>query len=224
MIVTKECCTFLSILDSHTLTLILARRSPPVLLPLTLPSPLLMSVNEEILETKCRPTRPAYQMMAPLPNSSLQASARAFERVGVGYAAPFLTEESRGKKKAKRCLFTCLATSTVHLEMSYALDIDSFISAFTRMTSRSGTPTYVLSDNGTRVRNAAAAATLGQRQGVQRDHEELSHRLGFESPVCPQLWWSVRSFGEKCQEGNQGDSWRCTRVRWTIPFVEPSTC
>ena len=33
--------------------------------------------------------------------------------------------------------------------MSYALDTDSFINAFTRMTSRKGTPTYVISDNGT---------------------------------------------------------------------------
>ena len=33
--------------------------------------------------------------------------------------------------------------------MSYALDTDSFVNAFTRMTSRRGTPTYVISDNGT---------------------------------------------------------------------------
>ena len=35
------------------------------------------------------------------------------------------------------------------MEMSYSLDTDSFINAFTRMTSRRGTPTYVISDNGT---------------------------------------------------------------------------
>ena len=35
------------------------------------------------------------------------------------------------------------------MEMTYALDTDSFINAFTRMTSRRGTPTYVISDNGT---------------------------------------------------------------------------
>ena len=33
--------------------------------------------------------------------------------------------------------------------MSYALDTDSFVIAFTWMTSRRGTPTYVISDNGT---------------------------------------------------------------------------
>ena len=34
-------------------------------------------------------------------------------------------------------------------KLSYSLDTDSFINAFTRMTSRRGTPTYVISDHGT---------------------------------------------------------------------------
>ena len=119
-------------------------------------------------------TRPAEQMMAPLPKSRLQASARAFERVGVDYAGPFWTRQGRGKKKAKRylCLFTCLATRAVHLEMSYALDTDSFISAFTRMTSRRGTPAYVISDNGTN----SVGAEREMRQLVQHlDRDKVSN-------------------------------------------------
>ena len=62
-----------------------------------------------------------------------------------------MKKQGRGRTRAKRylCLFTCLTTQAVHLEMSYSLDTDSFINAFTRMTSRRGTPTYVISDNGT---------------------------------------------------------------------------
>ena len=76
---------------------------------------------------------------------------RAFERVGVDYGVPYITKQGRGKTRAKRylCLFTCLATRAVHLEMSNTLDTDSFIHAFTRMISRRGTPSYVVSDNGT---------------------------------------------------------------------------
>ena len=88
--------------------------------------------------------------MAPLPKSRLH-SLRAFDKVGIDYSGPFQTKQGRGKTRAKRyiCLFTCLATRAVHLEMSYALDTDSFVNAFTRMTSRRGTPSYVLTDNGT---------------------------------------------------------------------------
>ena len=84
----------------------------------------------------------AGQMMAPLPKARVQLPLRAFERVGVDYGGPFHTKQGRGRSRAKRylCLFTCLATSAVHLEMSYSLDTDSFINAFTRMTSRRGSP------------------------------------------------------------------------------------
>ena len=86
--------------------------------------------------------------MAPLPKSRLQLPLRAFERVGVDYVGPYLTKQGRGKTRAKRylCLFICLATRAVHLEMAW--QYESFINAFTRTTSRSGTPTYVISDHG----------------------------------------------------------------------------
>ena len=90
-------------------------------------------------------------MMSPLPRSRLQPSLRAFERVGIDFGGPYFTKQGRGKTKAKRylCLFTCLATRAVHLEMAYSLDTSSFINAFTWMTSWRGMPTYIISDNGT---------------------------------------------------------------------------
>jgi hypothetical protein len=89
-------------------------------------------------------------MMAPLPGVRVKLPLKAFDRIGVDYGGPFRTKQGRGKPRAKRylCLFTCLATRAVHLEMSYSLDTDSFLNAFTRMTSRRGMPSYVVSDNG----------------------------------------------------------------------------
>lgn len=110
------------------------------------------NVTEACAECRRRFTmKIGHQMMAPLPKSRLQSSLRAFEKVGVDYGGPFLTKQGRGRTRAKRylCLFTCLTTRAVHLEMCDSLDTDSFINAFTRMTSRRGTPTYVISDNGT---------------------------------------------------------------------------
>lgn len=118
--------------------------------------------------------KPLGQMMAPLPRSRITPSMRAFERVGVDYGGPFLTKHGRGKTKTKRylCLFTCLTTRAVHLEMSYSLDTDSFVNAFTRMTSRRGTPKYVVSDNGTNF----VAAERELRELVQNlDRDRIVH-------------------------------------------------
>ena len=44
---------------------------------------------------------------------------KGFEKVGVDYGGPFLTRPGRGRTRAKRylCLFTCLTTRAVHLEL-----------------------------------------------------------------------------------------------------------
>ena len=65
--------------------------------------------------------KPAGQKMAPLLILRLTLLLRAFERVGTDFPRPFLTKQRRGKSRMKRylCLFTCLATRAVHLEMAH---------------------------------------------------------------------------------------------------------
>ncbi|XP_065194926.1 uncharacterized protein LOC135826224 [Sycon ciliatum] len=96
-------------------------------------------------------SKPAGQRMAPLPVSRIVPSHRAFSRVGVDYAGPFLTMQGRGRARTKRylCVFTCLETRAVHLELAFSLDTSSFINCFFRFVSRRGLPNQVISDNGT---------------------------------------------------------------------------
>eukprot|EP00117_Sycon_ciliatum_P016997 scpid5959/ scgid16188/ len=100
--------------------------------------------------------RAGEQIMAPLPAKRLCEPLRAFSRVAVDYGGPFETMQGRGKTRHKRylCLFTCLLTRAVHLEMAYALDANSFLNAFNRMANRRGCPMEVLSDNGGNFVNA----------------------------------------------------------------------
>lgn len=53
------------------------------------------------------------------------------------------------RTKRYLCLFTCLSTRAVHLEIAYGLDTDTFLNAFYRFVSRRGEPEEVFSDNGT---------------------------------------------------------------------------
>ena len=136
--------------------------------------------------------KPTTQMMAPLPKSRLQQPMRAFERVGVDYGGPYLTKQGRGKTRTKRylCLFTCLTTRAVHLEMAYALDTDSFINAFSRMVARRGTPAFVLSDNGTNFVGAERelrelVEALDQEKIASKTTREYDIEWKFNPPSAP---------------------------------------
>ena len=136
--------------------------------------------------------KPTTQMMAPLPISRLQCPLRAFERVGVDYGGPYLTKQGRGKTRAKRylCLFTCLTTRAVHLEMAYSLDTDSFINAFTRMVARRGKPTYVVSDNGTNFVGAERelrelVEAFDQEKIANKTTQDYAIEWKFNPPSAP---------------------------------------
>ena len=118
----------------------------------------IISAREEIIEwerectiCKRRKAKVAQQIMAPLPQNRLTTSLRAFTKTAVDFGGPFMTMQGRGRPRQKRylCLFTCLASRAIHLEMAYGLDVDSFVNALSRMINRRGIPEEMLSDNGT---------------------------------------------------------------------------
>ena len=84
----------------------------------------------------------AYQTVAPLPDVRVRRPLRAFAHVSVDYEGPFITDQSRGKQRQKPwlCLFTCLSSRAVHLEMAPGVDTDSLWRCFVRMASRRGYP------------------------------------------------------------------------------------
>ena len=107
--------------------------------------------EKECNECRRRRAKAAKQIMAPLPQIRLWLSLRPFAQTAVNFGGPFVTIQGRRSRRQKRylCLFTCLATRAVHLEMAFGLDADSFLNAFYRMVNRRGLPREMLSDNGT---------------------------------------------------------------------------
>lgn len=57
--------------------------------------------------------------------------------------------------KAYLCVFVCLATKAVHLEVVSALTTEAFVAALDRFVSRRGLPSLIRSDNGTNYRGTA---------------------------------------------------------------------
>ena len=85
--------------------------------------------------------------MASLPNDRLQV-APPFTKVGVDYFGAIMVKHSRKQEKRYGCLFTCMVTRAVHLEVAKSLETDSFINALRRFLARRGPPSDIYSDDG----------------------------------------------------------------------------
>ena len=114
-----------------------------------------------------------------------------FTHTGLDFAGPLYVQEStdRGNNsKVYICLFTCASTCAIHLELTRALNVDSFLLAFWRFVGRRGLPASLLSDNAKTFRSASKEV-----QSICRSSEVLHYLTNqqiswtFIVPKAP--WW-----------------------------------
>ena len=113
------------------------------------PRPLINRVLKGCFLCKRLYRRPEVQRMADLPEARVTPDKPPFSYVGLDCFGPFSVKRGRSREKRYGCLFTCMATRAIHLEMLHSLDADSFINGVMRFAARRGTPECVYSDNGT---------------------------------------------------------------------------
>lgn len=155
-----------------------------------------------------RPTH-IHGQMANLPSARVEQSP-IFEHTGVDFFGPFFIKEkklrNRSQVKVYGCVFICMATKAVHIEIVSDLTTEGFLGAFRRFISRRAIPSHMYSDNGTnfvgannQLRETYALMTSEQSQ------EEIVHystRKGitwhFNPPLSPHfggIWEAaVKSF------------------------------
>ncbi|XP_058803296.1 uncharacterized protein LOC131671111 [Phymastichus coffea] len=103
---------------------------------------------------KCIRQRPhiGHAKMADLPAPRVCESF-AFSHTGVDFFGPFNIKEkahrNRSFIKTYGCVFICLASKAVHVELAIDLSTEGFLAAFRRFIARKGVPSHVYSDNGT---------------------------------------------------------------------------
>ena len=113
-----------------------------------------LQVNK-CIPCKRRDAKPMSTIMAPLPCHHLTPYKPAFLYTGIDYFGPVTVKMSgRGSRQEKRwiCLFTCLVTRAIHLEVAYSLNVDDFLICFSKFTSLRQRPRVIYSDNGTNLR------------------------------------------------------------------------
>ena len=94
--------------------------------------------------------KPMKQIIAPLPQLRVTPYKRCFAATSTDYMGPLLVQCGRSTQKRWFCVFTCLATRAIDIQVAWGLSTDCCINAFRRFMCARGSPLEVLySDNGT---------------------------------------------------------------------------
>jgi hypothetical protein len=133
--------------------------------------------------------KPCPPLMAPLPPERLTPFQRPFTDVALDYFGPLTVVIGRRTEKRYVCLFTCMATRAVHLEVVSSLDVDSFLLGFRRFVARRGKPKTVFSDNGTNLvageKEMREQLENWNREKLEKDHTDLGITWKFSPPSGP---------------------------------------
>ena len=92
--------------------------------------------------------------MPPLPSSRVNESS-PFDKVGLDYLGPLNIKHPQGIQKRWLCLFTCMNTRAIHMELIQDLTTEEFLMCFRRFISQRGTPSEITSDNATQFKLAS---------------------------------------------------------------------
>ena len=91
--------------------------------------------------------------MPQLPRERVRQS-HPFQFVGLDYLGPFAVTNSNTTQKVWVCLFTCMTTRAVHLEVIPGLSTPLFLNGLKRFIARRGRPDRIVSDNAPQFRLA----------------------------------------------------------------------
>jgi len=129
------------------------------------------------------------QIMAPLPKCRVTPGFRAFTCTSFDYFGPILVKVGHMYVKRYGCLFTCMASRAVHVEVAYLLNASSFLQAFFRFIHRRRSVRKMFSDRETNFLLAERELREGVRDRNQLHlHESLRQqnlKWYFNPPLSP---------------------------------------
>lgn len=169
----------------------------------------------------------AEQQMGQLPEARTRPS-RPFRSSGLNYAGPVAirTTKGRGHKAVKGyiCLFICLASRAIHLEVASDLSTASFLVAFRRFTARRGHCQHLVSVNGTNFRGGDQELRAMFKAATNFYHETADSlaSLGTDWSFIPP---GAPHFGGLWEAGVKSVKYHLRRIigEHTLTYEEMST-
>ena len=116
-----------------------------------------------------------------------------FTHTGLDFAGPLYVKDKSAEAKEDKvhvCLFTCASVRGVHLELTRGLDVNSFLLAFHRFTSRRGLPATIISDNAKTFKcSSKEVVKIARSNEVMRFLANQQITWKFIVEKAP--WWGV---------------------------------
>ncbi|EYC14861.1 hypothetical protein Y032_0039g49 [Ancylostoma ceylanicum] len=131
-----------------------------------------------------------YPEMPSLPPERVNRS-RPFQNVGLDYLGPvYYRDQLHSQAKIWICLFTCMATRAVHLELVHNNTTYEFLLALRRFIARRGTPDLIISDNATTFTsgNDALQKIIYNKDTIKKLSAQFANRRitwKFNTPLSP---------------------------------------
>lgn len=120
---------------------------------------------------------------------------KPFSRVGVDFADPFEVKAAMLRKfkvtKSYICIFVCMVTTAVHIELVSDMSTPLFIAALNRFVSRRGRCTNIYSDYGTNF--VGTQRYLKEIDAILREPKFVNHVVSnqiiwhFNPPAAPHM-------------------------------------
>lgn len=168
-----------------------------------------------------------HQLMGDLPAARVTPT-RPFLHSGVDFAGPLqiLVSRGRGMKCTKGyiCIFICMSTKAIHLELVGDLSTESFLGCFRRFVARRGRCSHIWSDQGTNFVGASKELAKMWQEAKLSIPEDLINILAedgthwhFNPPYSP-------NFGGLWEAGVKSIKYHLRRILdRTLTFEEMST-
>lgn len=170
-----------------------------------------------------------HQIMGNLPKPRVNIS-HPFQHTGLDYAGPIhiLPRRRPGRPtliKGYICVFICLSTKAMHLELVGDLSSTSFLAALDRFISRRGQPSDIYSDNGTNFVGASKIIDDDMQKMIRqnpqlaaKEHTNRAIQWHFIPPASPH-------FGGLWEAGVKSTKYHLRRIigNGTCTFEELST-
>jgi hypothetical protein len=148
-------------------------------------------VVRECLHCRRLNARPMQQVMAHLPRSRLIPYRPSFSSTGVDFFGPLAVKWGRSTTKRWGCLFTCLNTRAVYIEVAQSLSTDDFILVLRQFISRRGPPEEIRCDNGSNFtgaeRELREALSEWNQQSLQKEMEQRGITWLFQPPTAAHM-------------------------------------